>query len=96
MDLHGLLQQIRGIRRSADTAEERSIGARVTAAELRLNRRPTTPTGTIDLPRNATEREEEDIWGDWRGTVPQQAQVEAPCGACEEQIIDRHRFDFAG
>ena len=81
VDLHGLLQQIRGIGRSADTAEETAIGARVTAAELRLNRRPTTPTGTIDLSRNSTERGEEDIWGDWCGTASQQAQVEAPCGA---------------
>ena len=64
VDLHGLLQQIRGIGRSAETAEERAIGARVTALDLRLNRRPTTPTGTIDLSRNATERGEEDIWGD--------------------------------
>ena len=81
VDLHGLLQQIRGIGRSTDTAEERAIGARVTVAELRLNRRPTTPTGTIDLSRNATERGEEDIWGGWRGTAPQQAQVETPSGA---------------
>ena len=96
MDLHPLLQQIRGVCRSADTVEERAIGVRVTAAELRLNRRPITPTGTIDLSKNATERGEEDIWGDWRGTAPQQAPRETPCGACGEQIIDRHRFAFEG
>ena len=44
-DLRPVLQQIRDLGLSACTAEERLIGARVTAAELRLNRRSTTPTG---------------------------------------------------
>lgn len=59
VDLHPLLQHIRGLGRSADTAEEREIGARVAAAaELRLNRRSIIPTGTIDLSRDATGRGE--------------------------------------
>ena len=61
MDLHALLQQIRGLGRSADTAKERAIWTRVTAVELRFNRRPIALTGKIDLSRNATERGEEDI-----------------------------------
>ena len=42
---HLLLQQIQGLGGPTDTAEERAIGARVVAAELRLNRRgPLPPT----------------------------------------------------
>ena len=96
VDLHGLFQQIRGIGRLVDTAEERAIAARVTAAKLRLNRRPTTPTGKIDLSRNATERGEEDTRENWLGKAPQQPQVEAPCWADREHITDRHRLTFAG
>ena len=36
------------------------------------------------------------MWGDWRGRGLQQPQVEAPCGACGEQVLDRHRLAFAG
>ena len=68
--LKSLLQQIRGVGRSADTAE-RAIRARITAAELLLSRRSTTLTGAIDLSRCAAERGEEDIREDWRGTIPQ-------------------------
>ena len=60
VDLQSLLQQIRGVGRSADTAEERAIRARVTAAELRPSR---TPTGSGDLSGSAAERGEEDILG---------------------------------
>ena len=80
MDLQSLLQQIRGVGRSADTAEERAIRTRVTAAELFLSRGSTTPIGAVDLSRSAAERREEDIWGDWRGTIPQLPQMEASCG----------------
>ena len=99
VDLRPLLQQIRGLGRSANTAEERAIGARVTAAELRVNRRSTTSTGTIHLSLSAAERGEEDTWRDWHGRVHQQPQVEAPCGACGacgEPVLDRHSFAFAG
>ena len=34
--------------------------------------------------------------GRLRGAAPQQAQVETPCGAYGEQIIDGHRFALAG
>lgn len=53
-------------------------------AELRLNRRPTTPNRNdiLILSRDVTERDgEEGIWVDWRSTVHQQAQAEAPYGA---------------
>ena len=63
--------------------------------QLRLNMRSATPPRTIDLSRSAAEKGEEDIWRDWRGTAPQQPRVEAPCGACGEPVIDRHRFAFA-
>ncbi|CAN0497336.1 unnamed protein product, partial [Laminaria digitata] len=36
------------------------------------------------------------IEGDWRGTTPQLEQVEAPCGACGQQVTDRDRFVFEG
>ena len=96
VDLQSLLQQIRGVGRSAGTAEARAIRARVTAAELRLSRRSTTPIGTVDLSRSAAERREENIWGDWRRTIPQRAHMEAPCGAFAEHIIERQRFAFSG
>ena len=96
VDLQPLFQQIRGFGRPADTVEDRAIGANITAAELRFNRRFTTPIGPIRLSRSAAERGEEDIWGDWRGTAPRQPQVEAPCGAYGKPAIDRHRFAFAG
>ena len=64
VDLRPLLSQIRGLGRSADTPEERAIGATVTAAELRLNMRSTTPTGMIALSTSAAERGEEDMWED--------------------------------
>ena len=70
LDLHPLLQQIRGLGGSADMVRERAIDDRVTAAELRLSRRSTTPTGTADSSRSATERGEEDIDGEWRWHDP--------------------------
>ena len=48
------------------------------------------------MSRSAAERGEEDIWGDWRGTIPQRAQAETPCGACGEHIIERQWFAFSG
>ena len=36
------------------------------------------------------------MWGDWRGRAPEQPQEKAPCGACGEPGLDRHRFAFAG
>lgn len=71
-NLNFFLQQIRGLDRSAHTAEERAIGVRVTAAELRLSGRFTTPTGTTDLSWSATWREGEDVDGECRGTTSQQ------------------------
>ena len=95
--LHSLLQQIQGLGGTdRHRGGERAIDARVVAAELRLNRRSITETETIDLPRSVVERGEEDIHGDWRGTAPQLAQVEAPRGACGQQITDRNRFVFEG
>ena len=35
------------------------------------------------------------MWGDWRGRAPEQPQEKAPCGACGEPGLDRHRFAFA-
>ena len=81
---------------SANPKEERAIDAGVIAAEVHLSTRSTTPTGTVDSSRSATEGVEEDTDGDWHGTIPQQPQVKAPCGACGRQIIDRQRFTFAG
>ena len=54
------------------------------------------PERTVDLSRSASKRGREDIAGDWRGTTPQQPQVEGPCGACGEHIIARQTFTFAG
>ena len=91
-----LLQQIQGLGGHTDTAEERAIDTRVVAADLRLNRKSTTATETIDLLRSAAERGEEDIRGDWRGTAPQLAQVEGPCEACRQQVADRDRGVIEG
>ena len=40
------------------------------------------------------ERGGQDMWGEWRGTAPQQPQVEARCGAFEEPGLDCHRFSW--
>ena len=97
VDLQSLLQQIRGVSRSADTAEERAIRARVTAAELHLSRRFTTPAGAVGLSRSAAERGEEDIRGDGRGTIPQLPEMKAPCRASGEHIIiELQRVHFSG
>lgn len=64
---------------------------------LRLSRRPTTPTGTVDVWRSVIKRGGGGgIDGHWRGTSPQQPQTEMPCGACGIQIISRQRFALAG
>ena len=96
VDLHTHLQQIHGLGRFADTAEERTINARVTAANLQLSRSSTTLSGTVDLSRSASERGEEEIVGDWRDRIPHQPQVKTPCGACREHIIAGDRFAFTG
>ena len=77
VDIHPLLQQIRALGRSADRTEERVIRERATAAELRLLRRTHTSPKRVDSSRTATERGEEDLQGEWRGTNPQ-SQVQAP------------------
>ena len=61
MDLHLLLQQVRALGRSMDTAEERATRDRVAAAELRLKGRVQITPETVDLSRSATERGEEDM-----------------------------------
>ena len=53
MDLHTLLQEMCRLRGSVDTAAERAVDARVTAAELHLSKSSTIPTGTVDLSRTA-------------------------------------------
>ena len=80
VDLHPLLQPSCGLGGPTDT-EERAIDARVTAVELRRSRRSTTTNETVDSSRRQTARrlEDIDIDGDWRGTTPQQPQVEVPC-----------------
>ena len=70
VDLHPLLQQVQDLGGPADTAEERAKDVKVALAGLRLNRRSTAATETIDLSRGAVERGEEDIRGDCRGTAP--------------------------
>ena len=91
--LQPLLQQHQSLGGPTDTAEERAIYARaVTGGELRLNRRSTTATETIDSSRSAAERQGEGIRGDRRGTAPQRAQVEAPCGACGQREADRDKL----
>ena len=78
VDLHPLLQKLQGLGGPTGTAEERATDATVVAAEVHLNRRSTTATETIDLSRSATERGEEDIWGDWRGMALELSLVEVP------------------
>lgn len=84
--LHTRLEQIRGLGGSVHTAQERATDVRVPVAELHISRRSTIPTGTIDLSRSATERGEENIDGGWRGSTPQQPQMETPCGFCGAKI----------
>ena len=54
VDLHSLLQQIRAFGGSADTAEERATGSKLTTAELRFFKSSTNPTGTIGLLRRVS------------------------------------------
>ena len=89
VDLHPLLQRIGGLAGPAGKGKERAIDASVAAAELRLNRRSTTTTETIELSRSAAERGKEDVRGYRCGTAPQQTQMKAPCGACGQQVTDR-------
>ena len=96
MDLHLLLlQQIRALRRSVDKAVENATRDRVAAAELRLMRRVQITPETGDLSRSATERGEEDVQGEWRGTTPQ-PQAQVSCGACTKHMEDDKRFAFGG
>ena len=95
VDLHPLFQQIRALGRSVDTAEDRATRDRVTAAELRLMGRVYMTPETVDSSRSATERGEEDIQGEWRGTTPQ-PQAQTPCGVCNRHMEDDQRFAFGG
>lgn len=91
VDLYTRLEQIHALGDSADTAEETVIDVRVAVSELHLFRRPTTPTGTVDLSGSATEGGEEDIDGGWRGTTRQQPQVQTPCGSCAMKVFQTVR-----
>ena len=95
VDLHPLLQQSRALGRSVNTTEEREIRDRATAAEHRLLRRAHITPKMVDLSRSVTERDEEDHYRDWRGTIPQQ-HVRVPCGVCGRHLEDDQKFAFGG
>ena len=95
VDLHPILQQIRAIGRTADTPDDRAIRNRVTAAELRLRSRTHIALKRADLSRSTTERNEYDLFVEWRGTAPQ-PQANAPCGVCLRHMEDDERFVFSG
>ena len=95
MDLHPLLQQVLTLNRSSDTPDERAIRSRVTAAELRLRGKTHLEPEWVDLSRNATERGEKDLQGEWRGTIPQ-PQEDTPCASCDRHMGDDERFAFSG
>lgn len=88
VDLHRLLEDIRGLGRSADTAEERAVRDRVTAAELRPQSESTSRPGTVGFLRSASARGEEDPEErEWCGTNPQQQKNQASRGACGEHVL---------
>ena len=94
MDLHPLLQQVRILSRSVDTRDERAIICRVAPAELRLRSRTHLESEWEDLSRSTTERCEEDLHGEWRGTTPQ-PQEDTPCASCDRHMGDDERFAFS-
>ena len=95
VDLHPHLQQISTLGRSADTPDERVITSRVAAAELRLRSRTHLEPEGVDLSRSATERGEEVLQGEWRGTIPQ-PHADTPCASCDRHMEDDERFAFSG
>ena len=92
VDLHLLLQQVLTLGRSAD---ERTITSRVAVAELRLRSRTHLEPEGVDLSSSATNRGEEDLQGEWRGTLPQ-PQADTPCAFCDRHMEDDERFAFSG
>ena len=89
------LVQVRAVGRTADAPDERAIRNRVTVAELRLQSIAHIAPERVDLSRSATERNEEDLFGEWRGTTPQ-PQAEAPCGVCDRHVEDDERLVLSG
>ena len=95
MDLHPLLQQVLTLGRSADTPDERTIRSRVAAAELRLRSRTHLEPEWVDLSMGATERGEEDLQREWRGTTLQ-PQESTPCASCDRHMGDDEGLAFSG
>ena len=61
----------------------------------RLRIRTHVAPDRVDLSRSATERNEEDRFGKWRGAAPQ-TQAGAPCGVCDRHMGDDERCVFSG
>ena len=95
VDLHPLLQQILTLGRSANTPDERAIRSGAASAELRLRSRTHLESEGVDLSRSATERGDEDLQEEWRGTVPQ-PQSDTPCAPCDRYMGNNERFASSG